>query len=75
MSFQSEVIGLRGAEGDGVRLFLDVKLDSGEKVLVSIPNVGAYYKKGHKLSLLKKKSNILGGAEYTFQSYVAKNKI
>ncbi|MBL4672604.1 MAG: hypothetical protein JKX81_10130 [Arenicella sp.] len=67
---QGEVVGLRGAEGDGVRLYLDVKLDSGQNVLVSIPNTGAYYKKGNRLRLQKRKSNIFGGSEYTFQEYV-----
>jgi len=72
---QGEVISLRGAEGDGVRLFLNVKLDSGKNVLVSIPNTGAYYKKGHRLSMQKRRTNIFGGSEYTFNQYVSKNKI
>jgi len=67
-----EVVGLRGAEGDGVRLYLDVQLDGGKKVLVSIPNTGAYYKKGRRLRLQKRDSNILGGNEYVFDQYVEK---
>jgi len=70
-----KVIGLRGAEGDGVRLFLDVKLDSGKNVLVSIPYRASYYKKNERLRMQKRKSNILGGSEYTFEHYVAKDKI
>lgn len=72
---QGVVTGLRGAEGDGVRLYLNVKRDSGQNVLVSIPNTGAYYKKGHRLSLQKRRSNFFGGSEYTFNQYVSKNKI
>ena len=64
------VDGLRGAEGDGVRLFLDVKLDSGKSILVAVPNSGAYYKKGRRLRLQKRTSNVLGGSEYTFAEYV-----
>ena len=72
---QGEVISLRGAEGDGVRLFLNVKLDSGENVFVLIPNTGAYYKKGHRLSMQKRRTSFFGGSEYIFNEYVSKNKI
>ena len=64
------VLGLRGAEGDGVRLFLDVELDSGNRILVSVPNSGAYYKKGRRLRMNKRTSSILGGSEYSFAEYV-----
>jgi len=74
-SVYGQVIGLRGAEGDGVRLYLDVKLDSGKKVLVSISNTGTYYKNGKRLRMQKRRSNIFGGSEYTFEHYVPENKI
>ena len=70
-----QVVGLRGQEGDGVKLFLDVELDSGKRVLVHIPNRGAYYRKGERLRLLKKNTKLFGSSSYIFQQYVGKTKI
>lgn len=69
------VSSLRGSEGDGVRLFLDVKLDNGDKVIVSIPTRAGYYRQGERVRLDRRTSNIWGGSEYTFGQYVSKRKI
>ena len=36
------VTGLRGIEGDGVKLFLEVQLAGGKEVLVKVPYTGYY---------------------------------
>ncbi len=63
------VTGLRSIEGDGVRLFLEVRLNSGTEVLVKIPHTGHYYRKGKVVSLNKKESWLFGGSKYYFQHY------
>ena len=69
------VSSLRGSEGDGVRLYLDIKLDNGKKVLVPIPARTGYYRQGERVRLDRRASNFLGGSEYTFGQYVSKSKI
>ena len=66
-----EVIGLRAREGDGAKLFLTVRLDSNQEVLVNIPRTGEYYKKGKRLKLLMMEPKIFGATEYRFQHYVS----
>ncbi|MCP3851932.1 MAG: hypothetical protein GY694_17105 [Gammaproteobacteria bacterium] len=63
-----EVISLRGREGDGVRLFLVVRLSNGKEVMVKVRSSNEYIK-GKRVSLLKKRS-LFGGNEYYYQGYI-----
>ena len=65
-----EVTGLRAREGDGAKLFLTVRLDSSQEVLVNIPRTGEYYRKGKRVKLLMMEPKAFGATEYRFQHYV-----
>ncbi len=66
-----EVIGLRGVEGDGVKLLLEVKLDSGLVVLVRIPRRQGYYQKGKRVRVMQRQSNFMSGYDYAFDRYTS----